>query len=273
MPEAISILDAVFRAKRRIKSLPPLHGARWSAWLRFACKNLDIPLDQAVLGLLPLRNGQKPITEGEVVALRLMTDENGLGNLRPLISALASTPEHGEFSSRTLDFLFWKDVIGGRNFAPDAALEKSNPLPLAPEALGCEIEKLLGLDSFSLVFNTPLRLKLPPGVERKGGEAMRFCQPGFFMDGSAINYLCEKIRFINPVGCLAKLKLVGHDLHWYDMRYNESRHIALGGLMGKIACSGALGRETAARLVLGQYLGAGKNPLFGLGYWRIPELA
>lgn len=275
VPESISIhlLDAVFRAKRGIKSLPPLHGARWSAWLRFACKNIGIALDAAVLGLLPLRNGQNPIAEGEIVALRLITDGNGLASLRPLMSAMASVSPRGEFSSHTLEFLFWKDVVGQQNFARDAPLEESEPVPLAIGSFGGEIEKLMGLNAFTLVFNTPLRLKLPPGSERKGGERMRFCQSDFFADGGAINYLCEKIRFLNPVGCPGTLKLVGHNLRWYDMRYNESRHIALGGLMGKIACSGALDRETATRLVLGQYLGAGKNPLFGLGYWRIPEIS
>lgn len=63
------------------------------------------------------------------------------------------------------------------------------------------------------------------------------------------------------------------DLGWCDMRYGQLRHISLGGVVGELYFSTSPSLEAALRFVWGQYFGAGKNPRFGLGFWRIPEIA
>lgn len=52
--DIIYIADLDFIAKREIKSLPQFHGARFSAFLRFACRKANIKLDECAHALLPL---------------------------------------------------------------------------------------------------------------------------------------------------------------------------------------------------------------------------
>ena len=57
-----------------------------------------------------------------------------------------------------------------------------------------------------------------------------------------------------------------------DMRYSREWQIALGVVVGEMRFGVPPDGTVAERLVRGQYLGAGRNARFGLGYWRIPEL-
>lgn len=61
-------------------------------------------------------------------------------------------------------------------------------------------------------------------------------------------------------------------LHWLDLSYG-SRDTTFGGAVGCIRVSGKPEPDVAALLVLGQYLGMGKNAVFGYGFYNIPELS
>lgn len=269
--DPIFIVDAIFRATRPIRSLPAFHGARWSAWLRFACGGANFRLNEIVLGLLPLRNGQQPIRMDETLALRLVLGGNGPDSLPALGRALGSTGVRGEFSRESMRLLCWKDAVGGAVFEPGGPVF---PLrPLSPETVGGEIRALRRLGSFTLRLSGPLRLKLPPGAARSGREIGMYCPAGFFSGRDAMAHLLAGIRLLGPERVVEDCPEVEWSrLAWEEMRYSRRRGIALGGVAGGIGCAGCPGDVAARRLVLGQYLGAGKNPLFGLGYWRIPEL-
>lgn len=271
----ICIVDAVFRAKTQIRSLPKFHAARWSAWLRFACKKYHFPLGNILLGLFPLRNGARPIQTNELVPLRLITSDICLTHLDSIVQIMTSMESCGNFSSETFDFVLWRDAIGGGHYALDAPLHDIGRLSM--QTVASEIAALAAAQLWTLHFYTPLRLKKPAGSGKSRSEIYNFCRPGFFSSSAAILHLCKKVRFLKDCGewfdCNANLPaILSNELVWLDMRYNETRHIALGGIMGKIICAGPMDKAIAQRLVLGQYLGAGKNPLFGLGYWLIPEI-
>lgn len=273
--ENIYILEAVFQAKRTIRSLPQWHGARWSAWFRFACKIIGRPLQDILLGLVPLRNGNRPVLQDEIIALRILLGDRGLPYLEALGRSLLTLDSHGEFSRATLELLFWRDVLSEKAYAP--LHSPSQPEPLTSAAFSAEILLLQNLDSWRLDFFVPLRLKLPAWEKRQGREVNAFCAAEFFNSHKAAAYLASKIRFIEDCPPLdnsaASLLPETCDLAWKDMRYSESRQIALGGVAGHLSFRSPPNQELATRLVLGQYLGAGKNPLFGLGYWQIPELS
>lgn len=273
--ENIHVLECVFLSKRAIRSLPQWHGARWSAWLRFACKRIGIPLKDILLGIVPLRNGVQSVSQGETLVLRALVNESGLGYLEALARSLLTLDSHGEFSSASLELLFWRDVLSEKTYAP--LNPPSQPEPLTYTAFSAEIQLLQNLDSWRLDFFVPLRLKLPAWEKRQGHEVKTFCAAEFFNSPKALAYLASKIRFMES--CSSPLddsdeSLLPEtcDLAWKDIRYSESRQIALGGLAGHLSFCSPPNQELATRLVLGQYLGAGKNPLFGLGYWQIPEL-
>lgn len=271
--ENIYLIDAVFQAKKFIRSLPHLHAARWGAWLRFACSGLGMRLNDILYGLLPLRNGQNPVTPGEQISLRLITCESGVRHLARLAQSMRAI-QRGEFSPESFDLLFWKDAIGGGNFSPECSLDVTCLAPFGGEALAKEIAMLETQKSWTLAFHVPLRFKLPPAAGQRGKGVTQFCPPTFFADGRSLRYLFGHIRHLEDcdASMLSVVNVLESRLAWVDMRYNEFRQIALGGVMGHMKCGGAMNRETAQRCVFGQYLGVGKNPLFGLGYWRIPEL-
>lgn len=97
----------------------------------------------------------------------------------------------------------------------------------------------------------------------------RFCDADFFRQGNALTHLLGHIRLLPPVVSGAEMRVERVRLHWADLRYSRERAVALGGLVGEICLTGRPDAETARRLVLGEYLGSGKNARFGLGFWRL----
>lgn len=270
----LHLIDAIFLARREIRSLPEWHAARWSSFLRFACAEFGVPLNSFILGLLPLRNGKKFIRQGETLILRLILKTSGLDFLTPLGHAMTCMEAIGEFSPTSLELLFWRDAVGLRNYPVD--LPDFKPETLNQEAVSSEIAHLKSLENFRLHFFVPLRLKTLKPENTDERRRTTFCTPEIFNKSGAIAHLCEKVRLsdclLPRVKSVPTCRTIHNKLCWRDMRYNQMRQIALGGLAGELCLSGRLAEDLVMRLVLGQYLGAGKNPLFGLGYWKIPEL-
>ena len=122
-------------------------------------------------------------------------------------------------------------------------------------------------------FFVPLRLPLPAG-EKKGADGVRrFCDAQFVRQGSALPHLLQHVRLLSPVMCGRELHVQDVRLRWEDMRYSRERSVALGGLIGELCIKVIPDAETAQRLVLGEYLGAGKNGRFGLGFWRLEHFS
>lgn len=268
------LTDAIFQARKPILSLPVWHGARWSAWLRLACARINIDLNSIFSGILPFRKGQKPIDSGELVILRLVANENLPEFLPSLAKAIKSINNSGQFSAASLELLGFRDAINGKLYKNTDHPSNYGFTPLNDSLLEREFTAMQALDQWQLQFTSPLRLKLPPGLKGHKKEVDAYCGPEFFSTASSLNHLLNKVRGIErPIALPAmNFRLKPLKLLWDDMRYNASRQIALGGVTGKIEVYGKPDAEIARRLVLGQYLGAGKNPLFGLGYWQIPEL-
>ncbi len=145
---------------------------------------------------------------------------------------------------------------------------------ISPVVLAEEVAALQSLSSWRICLCGPLRLTLPAGMKhtRMHGTE-RICKPEFFREESgAMAHLLVGVRDGRKTACGEGLRPSATDLHWDDMRYSRERQIALGGVVGEMRFDAAPSSLAAERLVLGQYLGAGKNARFGLGYWRIPEL-
>lgn len=264
----VHCVDMRFEALRPIRSLPPFHGARWSAWLRFACVHAGLCMDDMLHALLPLRNGAEPVRRGECLTLRLLIPSQTLPVLPRLVRAMLDMPPRGEFSGRSLHFAGFQDGIDGSPVQP-GELTPHTVAPLSAERLAERIEAVRRGGCRRLTFTTPLRLTLPAGEKKAADGVRRFCDADFFRQGNALRHLLGHIRLLPPVVCGAEMRVESVRLHWADMRYSRERAVALGGLVGEICLTGRPDAETARRLVLGEYLGAGKNARFGLGFWRL----
>lgn len=261
------LVDFIFTAREAVKSLPPFHGGRYHAWLRFALKAAAIPLEETVSGILPLGKGQKAILPGNAFGFRIFLDKPEC--LPEIVWALQKYEHEEGFSGKNAKFAEMRDAVTGTRILPGGA----GPARLSIERIKKEVQGLQNRDKFSLDFFTPLRLPLPPGQKDRTSWIGRFCGNNFFRNPDALGWLLGHVRFMVPEAPdMSGMNIAASDLKWEDMRYSRSRKIALGGLVGRLTCEGVPDPETALRLCLGQYLGAGKNSRFGLGWWRVPEL-
>ena len=263
------IVDAAFTALKCVKSLPPRHGARWSAFIRNVCHTAELHPDLFFAGLVPLQHSQTPIMPGSVHLVRLLLTPEGAVALPVFFDAFSRTPVQGVFSSVTFGLSGFLDPFRQIRSGPSV-------LPFDMDLLQEEISLLRQCDHWSLAFDVPLRLPKPPTTRGPShSERERYCDPAFFaaLPTNLLLHLLIRLRFL-PVPPLDFLPPtpVESRLTWEDMRYNSGRCISLGGVTGYILFSGAPDAKLAPLLVAGQYVGLGKNPRFGLGFYRIPEL-
>lgn len=269
-------LDLEFAVIKPVFSLPTWHGARWSAWLREACHLCSISFDQIVLGLLPMRNGKKPLAAGELLHLRLLLSESGLLSLGLFFDALSRTTGSGEFSAHTLSLRRVHDQLGGACLWQSSGRLSCSPRAFNDLLLRDEIEKMQEANNWTIRFLGPLRLPLPAGHADRGENVRKYAAPANLLDQAGLGNLLNRVRLLDEHGPAALPAGVEVDrehssLQWEDMRYNAQRRVALGGITGSLCCRGKTDFATARRLVLGQYLGAGKNARFGLGYWQLQQ--
>lgn len=255
-----------FKAKRPIRSLPPYHGSRWHAWLRYGLAGVP-DLDKAIFGILPFRSGQAPVGEGAVIVTRLILSEYGLEIFPHIVEAFLKGPVQGEFSRQSLQLCLIKDSIGGAALYPLFQM----PVPFTEKAVTAEITWLLTCPQIHIKFLAPVRLPLPAGLKDSSSELGRFCGADFLGTARGIAHLLARVRTCSQ-DVQPDLEVLASRLGWEDMRYNRDRRIALGGVTGEVILTRPRNFAQAQALVLGQYFGSGKNARFGLGYWRIREL-
>lgn len=267
------LIDLEFKAQRPILSLPSWHGARWSAWLRFAARESGCSLEEIIAGIYVFRHGTAPIRPCEFIRLRLLVIDAGLFLLPGLIAALKGGTGHGEFSPLTLALTVTRDALSGQAIWEAGKGPVGIATLFEEKAFEAEINALLQMRQWTLQFTSPLRLPLEAGNESRGQGEAKFARAETFSSSGALLNLLNRARFITS-GRLVSInaEIVSARLKWDDMRYNAERRIALGGLVGSMTVRAQADFELARRAVLGQYLGAGKNARFGLGFWRIPEL-
>lgn len=274
-PPRLHCIDLEFSAKCRILSLPMWHGARWHALLRGACHSLPFNLEDLILSCRPERNGTRPIAPSERLLLHLLIPQNAMPLFPDFCQALSVFQGEGEFSARTLEFVNARDAIsGGIVWQPRQGMF-SEPALFNIAFLNAEASALARMDEWTLQLLSPLRLPLPPGYPGRRRDIGKYAEPGFLAAAAGLQWLLRKLRFYDFGVLLPVTNLVpaaNCALAWDDMRYNERRKIALGGIIGQIVWRGRPDFATALALVLGRHFGAGKNPRFGLGFWRIPEL-
>lgn len=267
MSTGLYVIELDFEVLRPIRSLPPFHGARWSALMRYATHEAGVDMEGTLLGLRPWHHGTCPMSEGEVLGLRVLLASDSLKSWPGLINVLHySRCGEGEFHlGRSLRLYRARCGLTGQIVEDDlGALTPLNTAHVFPQA-----RALSQADTWSMRFGAPLRLSRPGGGKEAGH---RYCDQHYFeSDPGASARLIEKIRHVETGTLITKPvpRIVKSNLKWQDMRYNAQRGIALGGATGELVMNGAPDEATALRLALGQYTGIGKNARFGLGYYTL----
>lgn len=295
-------IELEFTVLADIRTMPPFHGARWSALLRHACHKAEISMDDCILGIRPWRRGSAPMFKSERVGVRIVLGVGGeiAEAWQRLLLVLTQAQEaEGPFSlGHTLDLRHVYCGISGqtlwRRDTHDYAVWSCNSSAgdvsvcheichevrheicqgiheistLAKAHVLPTVYALCRAKEWQICLESPLRMPRRGDAQRK---TKLFADAAYFQDQpQALQVFFEKIRHLD---CFEKTKLeaslVTTHLAWHDMRYNADRKIALGGLVGTLSAQGRLDFASALRLVLGQYTGVGKNARFGLGYYTV----
>ena len=272
--EPFYLADCIFICRKKMKNLPELHGARWTAWLRYACKAAGLSWDDAFLGLYPFRSGRLPVMPSEQLRLRLILNDKGRHMLPALIKALTATNAGGNFNADTLNLKDVVDPLNGGCHIVTAPDNSADCQALNDDILSDELKKAEALDCFTLSVTTPLRITLPAGMKHMKMKNMeRFCNVAFFEScDTAVSHLLNCVHGFPRLSELVAHHVIEHDLEWMELHYSYDRRISLGGVTGYLTFEGKLTDDEIRRLVYGQYLGTGKTLRFGLGFYRVAEL-
>lgn len=268
------LLELHFRTLAPIHNLPHYHGPKWSALFRELYKTIPGGNSdhENLIWVHPIETGVTSYRQGEPLNIGLTFHSQHLKLISALLDNFNTTQTtRGHFQpGKTV--LFEKALcrMTGDTWDP------SNPAVLSDDILQDECDRLLSIDSFSLLFHSPLRLTRQGGAKTEGH---RYCDEDYFLSSPEpvfpIRHFADKIRLLPQDTIRAQedvLKITGGGLTWLDVSYGEAVVKTFGGVVGKLGIEGRMNAETARRLIIGQYTGCGKNPAFGFGFYAIPEL-
>lgn len=276
----LCLLELRFRAVAPIGGLSYFHGAKWSALFRYLLKDglRGQSLKDADIWVQPYETGVLDYHQGDPLHLCLTFPAALLPVISDVLLKFNEAPDYGGLlapgRSIVLDQIFCRirrTICNPQNLATEAGI-------LDRDILTAEIETLTALGSFHLVLPVPLRLKRPEGTKTLGHT---FADEDYFL-GNPVASAGVMAHFVVNIRGVAsappqptELTVSGGALLWMDVPYlnvGEAFTKTIGGVCGCLRLRGKPSPETAARLVIGQYTGVGKNPVFGLGFYRMPEL-
>ena len=269
------LLELRFRTLKPIDQLPHGHGAHWGALFRNLIKPYlghDSSMAKAGIWIQHVESGILSYQEGDPIHLGfsfLHRHSRAMGRLLHDFNNLETGKGHFQPGTTIrLEHIFCR--ITGGPWRPDESPCLSRSILLD------EIEVLSQASRFTIHFHVPLRLTRPKGYKAKGH---RFCDEDFFLGPGCgafhvpLAHLVRKIRTRGKsIEDATSLHIIGGALTWLDISYGEHFIKTIGGVVGKISIEGNARKEIAELLVAGQYVGAGKNPTFGFGFYDIPEL-
>ena len=270
-PFAFHLLALEFAVLAPIRGLPHFPGPHWSALFRNLFHTLEAKLKAVnpTVWVQPVETGILEYEAGDRLSLGLVVPAAAVPALEEVLGCfnrLAAGRGHFQ-PGVTLRLENVTSRFDGRPWwGAGAAL-------LSREMVAAEVKELCVCDRFTLLTLSPLRIPRPPGRKESGH---RYCDADFFLRGNddeVCRRLLEKVRGLAfdtfPMPADGTLKVSGGALNWLDVAYAGK---TMGGVVGALEISGRPGPAEALYLVLGQYLGVGKNAAFGLGFYRIPEL-
>lgn len=287
LPELV-LLELRFKTLLPINNLPHYHGGQWSAMFRSILKpylSEKQNLSSMNFWVHPVETGILSYDADEPVHIGITFpagQAQAVGRMLTDFNSIDSTQGHFQ---------------PGKTIRLDSVLCRKTKKPwdyhntefLDVRSIEEEIQFLQGLDAFTLLIHSPMRHTRPEGYKTKGHH---YCDGEFFFDvknshagivcflsgiKNRANMICSSKpssfdEYESPITPSCGLTISGGALTWLDMFYSKEPSKTIGGIVGKILIKGRPSFDEAWLFVLGQYTGIGKNPVFGFGFYTIPEL-
>ena len=271
MQHSSLLLDMRLTALAPIRQLPHFHGVQWSACLRHLLRPVlgGKSLAEAGIWPVPMESGIDRYERGESIQLGLVCPADcavAVGGALQQFSPTSGATGHFQPGVTVACHEIHCRIA-------DTPWQAQRSTPLDDEHLAEEIALLASLPRFTLRFTTPLRLTRLAGNK---GDGHRYLDAESFSGpdcSASLTALLQRIRGMGESELDAgRLAIAESAVTWIDLPYGGHAGKTLGGIVGSIVISGTPTLEAARRLVIGQYLGAGKNPAFGFGFFEIEEL-
>lgn len=272
-------IELNFKSCHYIGNLPFYHGPQWNACIRNSLKNYltgDDAMADAGIFIHPIETGIHCYEVDESINLGLTFPEESKNIVVNAIKNFNnSILTQGHFQAKTIKLEKIQCLFSG-NITNQEFLTENDIKSFDINAMQNEIKALLSLDSFHIVFFSPLRLNRPQFTKKYGHKLVDI---SFFMEkeehclrGSrAILHLINSVKFSSDVSLLAtNLEIEDGMLTFYDMKYGQKN---IGGFLGSLKIKGMPDEAEALRLISGKYTGIGKKRTFGFGFYDIPEVA
>jgi len=275
-----SLLSFRFKILKPIGPLPFFPGARWKAFWSYSLKGGCLPEDLRIdnlndiqLGVLPLDVGLRRGQKGDV--LTVLLNFRNSDRTRRLMKTLI-THSRGFWETKgsiscggrpqdTLELLHARCVFCGKDWRDEDPCE----CVLNEDFLKPQVDFLIRTDLWELHSMSPLFVKSPLSERSKGKD---YCDPELLMSKETQIEAWKKIFSSFRHGLeeieQGEFTQVVSGWNWHRVQYQKKGSI-LHGVLGGSRFSSALSRCDALRLAAGQFLGVGKHPTFGLGYFRV----
>lgn len=302
----LCLLELHFRAIKKIGELPHYHGAQWRAMFNHLFRDLlaGAQMADARIWVIPIEHGVNSYLAGDPIHVGLTFPREhakaitaALNDADRIYEAADYTHQKREGNSRTKGGHFQPGVTlryeGAKCRISGQSLGDSEGSYLSEEHIADEVKLLTSLSDLTLNLYTPMRIERSAGV-----TGHNHCDESFFfgekaLNPSPLNRLIGVMRFKTAMPIdISALSISGGAVSWLDVPYGnaeekqtqkkynkkssqnsaENERTTLGGIVGCLKISGILSLELARLLVVGQYMGIGSNPVFGFGFYTIPEL-
>ncbi|MEJ5365819.1 MAG: CRISPR system precrRNA processing endoribonuclease RAMP protein Cas6 [Desulfosoma sp.] len=224
--------------------------------------------------------GEELLERGQIFSFRVTLTGRAIRWLPSFIHAFQIMGRLGVGKGRGRFDLIGIVVLDGRG-DPVQTLYPDLDAKEAPMVLGVQEALAIGAEyrggrQLRLRLLSPLRIQSNGSLCRELSFAVLFRTTLRRLE-NLLHFHCEGPAFVDWGPWKERIEqvmTVWSSLHWHDWeRYSkrQDRRMKLGGLVGEICFRGPL-EDFVPALLLGSWLGVGKNTTFGLGTYDLPDL-
>lgn len=271
---SLTLLSLEYKVLQNIHDLPHFHGVHWSAYFRnllreflpeFINEQQELELEKFKFSSIPIESGITEYRRGDVIPIAVQFNSEYNEQVKLALNSDKIFESNHFGHNKTVKLYNIRDRLGGVewDFLQEKHIEK-------------EMEHLRGLESFTLTFYTPLKLKNSDILKRALNTYNSWLNPAIINSENFNNNILEVIR-----------RLFGQDLDflystfeitnsvWSENPYGRSNgrnKNSLNGVLFNMKITGSLTNYELFRIVVGQYTGKGKRRTHGSGFYYINEI-
>jgi len=269
----LTLLSLEYKVLQYIGELPHFHGVHWSAYFRnllrdflpeFINEQQELELEKIQFTSIPVELGITEYRKGDIIPIALQFNSEYNEQVKTALYTDCKFESNHFGHNVTVKLHKVTDRFGGLEW--DLLQEKH---------IEKEVDHLRELESFNLIFYTPLKLKNSDILKRALNTYASWLNPSIINLENFKNNIMEVIS-----------RLFGQDLDFFNILFEITNSVwsenpygtingrnknSLNGVLFNLKITGNLTYSELFRIVVGQYTGRGKRRTHGSGFYYIDE--